>query len=88
MKRNYHDPVYEKWRKDVLKRDRYKCQMPSCKHKKYLQVHHIRKWSSASSLRFDIDNGITLCRYCHSKVNRNEVFYEKLFSEIVRDKNA
>jgi 5-methylcytosine-specific restriction endonuclease McrA len=88
MKRNYNDPVYEKWRKDVLKRDNYRCQMPSCKHKRNLQVHHIRKWSSASALRFDIDNGITLCRFCHSKVNTNEVHYEKLFSEIVRNKNG
>jgi len=88
MSRNYNDPVYSEWRKRVLSRDKYKCQMPNCNHKKYLQVHHITKWSSASMLRFEIDNGITLCVKCHKEVTRNEHFYEKMFSEIVRDKHG
>ena len=88
MRRDFHDPVYKDWRKKVLSRDRYCCQMPNCKHKKLLQVHHIKKWSSASMLRFDIDNGITLCAACHKEVTRNEHFYERLFTDIVRDKNA
>ena len=58
MRRNYDDPVYAEWRKRVLSRDKYKCQMPHCKAKRRLQVHHIRKWSSASMLRFEMDNGI------------------------------
>tara|TARA_Y100001938_G_C8005118_1_gene386874 strand:+ start:497 stop:763 length:267 start_codon:yes stop_codon:yes gene_type:complete len=84
MRRNFDDPVYKEWRKRVLARDNYKCQMPHCKHTKYLQVHHIKKWSSASSLRFETDNGITLCARCHKEVNTNEHFYESLFHEIVR----
>ena len=88
MRRNYDDPVYAEWRKRVLARDKYKCQMPSCKRKKGLQVHHIRKWSSASTLRFEIDNGITLCYGCHKEVTNNETFYESLFHQIVREKNG
>jgi len=88
MRRNYDDPVYKEWRKKVLSRDGHKCQMPRCKHKKYLQVHHIRKWSSAASLRFELDNGITLCARCHKEVNTNEALYESLFHQIVSRKNA
>ena len=88
MRRNYDDPVYAEWRKRVLARDKYTCQMPNCKRKKSLQVHHIRKWASASTLRFEIDNGITLCYGCHKEVTNNETFYESLFNQIVRDKNA
>lgn len=88
MRRNYDDPVYAEWRKRVLSRDDYKCQMPNCSKKRSLQVHHIKKWSSASMLRFDIDNGITLCYGCHKEVTRNEHFYERLFTDIVRDKNG
>jgi len=88
MRRNYDDPVYKEWRKRVLSRDGHVCQMPRCRRKKRLQVHHIRKWSSASSLRFEIDNGITLCYGCHKEVNTNESFYEPLFNQIVREKNA
>ena len=88
MKRNYDDPVYAEWRKKVLSRDKYTCQMPNCKKKKNLQVHHIKKWSSASTLRFEIDNGITLCYNCHKEVTNNENFYEPLFQQIVREKNV
>ena len=88
MRRNYDDPVYAEWRKRVLSRDKYKCQMPRCKNKRRLQVHHIKKWSSASMLRFEMDNGITLCARCHKEVTSNEHLYERLFTEIVRKKHG
>ena len=86
MKRNYDDPVYREWRLRVLKRDKFKCQMPLCNAKKNLQVHHIQKWSSASMLRYEVSNGICLCRKCHQEVTRNEVYYQGLFMDIVRKK--
>ena len=61
MRRNYDDPVYKDFRLRVLKRDKFKCKMPGCKNKKNLQVHHICKWSGASSLRYETSNGITSC---------------------------
>lgn len=86
MKRQYDDPVYKKFRSEVLKRDKKQCQMPGCNSRMNLHVHHIQKWSAASSLRFDPKNGITLCKYCHNKVNGKERQYEKLFREIVDGK--
>ena len=58
------------------------------RYKKFLQAHHIRRWSSASILRYDPNNGITLCKNCHKKVTGNEQYYESLFMEIVRKKNG
>jgi len=49
-----------------------------------LNVHHIMKWSSASSLRYDPDNGITLCKNCHDDVTGHEVAYINYFTEKVR----
>ena len=86
MKRNYDDPVYKDWRIKVYKRDKFTCQMPRCKTKKGLQAHHIRKWSSASILRYDVQNGITLCRKCHKEITGNEQFYESLFMDILKNK--
>tara|TARA_R110000824_G_scaffold13973_1_gene60070 strand:- start:8397 stop:8585 length:189 start_codon:yes stop_codon:yes gene_type:complete len=40
-----------------------------------LAVHHIMKWSSAASLRYDIDNGITLCKVCHESITGKENHY-------------
>lgn len=83
MKRNYNDPAYEDFRKRVLKRDKYKCRMPGCSYDKKLQVHHIQKWSTASSLRYEISNGITLCPNCHKSIKGQEHHYESLFMEII-----
>ena len=88
MRRNYDDPVYKDWRKKVYKRDGFKCQMPQCGSNFRLQAHHIKKWASASTLRYDIDNGITLCRSCHERITGLEDVYEILFSQIVSKKNA
>lgn len=88
MRRNYDDPVYKDWRVRVYKRDGFKCQMPNCKSKSRLQAHHIKKWSTASSLRYEIDNGITLCRNCHDQINGFESHYEALFMQIVSKKNG
>jgi 5-methylcytosine-specific restriction endonuclease McrA len=84
MARDFDDPIYKEWRRKVLRRDSYKCQMPGCKRRgKRMQVHHIQKWSSASSLRYEVSNGITLCWDCHNEVNGKEEIYGGLFSKIV-----
>lgn len=86
MRRNYDDPVYKRFRLEVLKRDNFKCQMCNTKSKSGLHVHHIKQWSKASSLRYDISNGITLCIYCHKAITGKENHYEKLFKEIIDGK--
>lgn len=56
---------YKTWRTSVFKRDDYTCII--CKQKGYnLNAHHVVPFSSDNSLRFDIDNGITMCKECHS----------------------
>jgi 5-methylcytosine-specific restriction endonuclease McrA len=84
-RRDYNDPVYKEFRNKVLKRDKFTCQMCSKKGKKvWLNVHHIMKWSSASALRYDPDNGITLCKNCHDEVTGHESHYISYFTEKVR----
>ena len=58
-------PELKEWRKAVFSRDRYKCQ--ECGKTGYLEAHHIKGWRDYPHLRFDIDNGSTLCRKCHKK---------------------
>lgn len=81
-RRNYDDPEYKRFRINVLKRDKFKCQM--CKSNRSLNVHHIMKWSTASSLRYDESNGVTLCRKCHKDITGKESCYINYFNEIVR----
>jgi len=57
---------YNNWRLCVFERDEYTCQ--DC-HKigGNIHAHHIEKFSDRIDLRFDIQNGVTLCTDCHGK---------------------
>lgn len=58
--------IYRKWRLDVFKRDDFTCRI--CGAKRDLQAHHIIHWADTADnkdLRYDINNGITLCKKCH-----------------------
>ena len=84
LTRNYKDPQYLKWRRAIRKRDGRRCQMPGCTLKRpKIQVHHILKWSSYPHLRYDINNGITLCVACHKKIRGKEDDYVRLFCAIL-----
>jgi predicted restriction endonuclease len=83
MFRNFNDPQYKKWRKDVYKRDQYCCRWPNCNLKKKLNAHHIRTWAQFPGLRFDVNNGITLCKYHHDLIKGMEAIYESTFLKIL-----
>ena len=59
---------YVIWRKKVYERDDYTCRECGVKGGK-LNAHHIKEWCNYPDLRFDIDNGLTLCVPCHVKTD-------------------
>ena len=62
-KHNRESPHYKEWRMAVFKRDQFQCQ--KCGTKGDLQAHHIKPWKDCKRERYDVSNGITLCRKCH-----------------------
>jgi len=58
------------WRISVYVRDKHICQ--KCGAKENLNAHHIKHYSEYQELRFDIDNGITLCEVCHAKEHKKK----------------
>ena len=81
--RNYDDPAYANFRKSVRKRDGNKCMYPGCGSRSRLHVHHIKKWASHPSMRYDVSNGITLCKKCHDTTQGNEEVYEAFFYKLL-----
>ena len=56
----------KEWACSVKERDNFKCR--NCDSEKDLQAHHIIPWRINKDLRFDLNNGLTLCRSCHAKI--------------------
>ncbi len=87
--RNWNDPTYKAWRLAVYRRDVFTCQMPGCGRKGFsvkIQAHHIKRWAEFPELRFQLTNGITLCKRCHSNIESQEQSYEPIFMNIVSKK--
>ena len=55
---------YRHWRTAVFERDDYTCQMCSLRGV-YLEADHIKPFAFFPELRFEINNGRTLCKECH-----------------------
>lgn len=82
-----YDERYRKFIAAVKKRDKNKCQFPGCRRRTKLQTHHIIRWANNNELRYEVGNGILLCRSCHEKIKNKEPFYVDMFLEIVRRNN-
>ncbi len=60
---------YKNWRKLVFKRDNYICVLGGKEHGTKLNADHIKPFALFPELRFDINNGRTLCVNCHRKTD-------------------
>jgi predicted restriction endonuclease len=60
---------YREWRRGVFERDNYTCQHCGDKKGGNLHPHHIKHFSDFPELRYDVANGVTLCKLCHEVVH-------------------
>ena len=70
----YGSRRYKEWRQNVFKRDGYQCQWCGAKNgfgrAVYLEAHHEKEWADYPELRFEVSNGITLCKDCHNTTKK------------------
>lgn len=78
MARN--NTYYKEWLKNVFNRDNYTCQCCG-KRGGNLNAHHLYNFSKCKNLRYDVNNGITLCERCHL------IQYPNSFHSIYGQKN-
>ena len=80
-----NNPEYKQWRKQVLERDNYQCVVCGEKYTKEhkLIVHHILPWRNHIEIRYDINNGITLCQSCHPRKRGEEERLIPTFQKLI-----
>ncbi len=81
--RNWNSNQYKQWRISVYQRDKFRCRWPSCRSNKKLNAHHILEWSTNPLLRFNVQNGITLCGKHHTMVTGKESHYSVFLSQLL-----
>ncbi|MBD3904450.1 DUF6291 domain-containing protein [Chryseobacterium sp. Ch-15] len=52
------------WRSKVFTRDKFTCQH-CCNIGGELNAHHVKTFAEFPDLRFEVSNGLTLCKECH-----------------------
>ena len=67
---------YMSWMLDVKKRDNWKCRINNKDCCGRLEAHHILTWKKHPELRYNINNGITLCAFHHPRGKKSENFVE------------
>ena len=60
---------YNYWRKAVYKRDKWTCTICNVKQRHPI-AHHLKSFNEYPELRFEVSNGITVCRSCHKKIHK------------------
>lgn len=68
--RNRNIIGYKDFIKSVLARDNYTCICCKQRHKN-LNVHHLDSYDWCKDKRIEIENGITLCKTCHTNFHAN-----------------
>lgn len=56
------------WRQKVLEKSNGICQACGMRAAN-LEAHHLKSWKTHRHLRFEVSNGIALCKRCHKKAH-------------------
>lgn len=70
--KKHKDGRYREWMFAVKNRDNWKCKMSNSDCDGRLESHHILNWVNYPELRYEINNGITLCHAHHPRGRAKE----------------
>ncbi len=79
------DYAYRCWMLKVKKRDDWKCRIANENCKGRLEAHHILSWKNYPELRYELNNGITLCLAHHPRSRKKEAELSPYFQKLVNE---
>lgn len=79
----HNNSAYKEWRMSVYSRDNFKCKINNYDCKGRLEAHHILTWRDYPELRYEINNGITLCHAHHPLKRAEEKRLSSYFQELI-----
>lgn len=82
-----YDTQYKYWMLAVKKRDGWKCKIANENCMGRLEAHHILPWKDYPELRYEINNGITLCQYHHPHKKEEVIELLPHFQRLVANVN-
>jgi ribosomal protein L37AE/L43A len=79
--------AYIYWSRDIRKRDNNTCRINNTECKGKTQTHHILSWTDYPELRYDLNNGITLCCFHHpttrEKGNKMSPYFQDIINNLI-----
>lgn len=78
-----NDSAYKQWRYSVWSRDGFKCKMLNEDCNGRIEAHHILGWTEHPELRYQTNNGITLCHAHHPRKRAEEKRLSPYFKDLV-----
>ncbi len=82
-----NDSASNVWRKDIYKRDGWKCRIQNNECDGRIEAHHILSWRNHPELRYNLNNGITLCKFHHPRKHEEEERLSPYFQKMVELSN-
>lgn len=80
-----NNPEYKRWRLNIYRRDNFKCRINNCDCSGRIIAHHILSFTYHSELRYDVNNGITLCLAHHPRKRSEEAKLSPFFQRLVAE---
>jgi len=75
--------LHREWSQLVKNRDGWKCKISNNNCFGKVVAHHILPWSKFPELRYEVNNGITLCHFHHPRKRNDEMRLAPIFQELV-----
>jgi len=74
---------HKEWSKTVKNRDSWRCKINNQDCFGKVIAHHILPWAKFPELRYEVNNGITLCKFHHPRRRAEEVASIPVFQGLV-----